>query len=269
MGAINYRLNPFTGAMNAVLITNEEHIIPSVSPYWVRLNEVPLKESPSSMKVYLFAGSSFVQMSEVAAQPASGQFWPDYSAAPGGDTEWNTGLLLFSSAQAGMRIRVNYKGTGMLVAAESEEKIHGVARFDTPGNYTWNCPYGITKVYITAVGGGGAVGNNYIGNEGVFRGGAGGNGYSCFKTPVDVVHGAVYNIHVGASGGGFVPGVGSIDAEDTTFSSLLTAAHGENGGNASNGSAGKDGAGGWNILQYGVGGRQGTDATGGLLIIEW
>ena len=269
MGAINYRLNPFTGAMNAVLISNEEHIIPSVSPYWVRLNEVPLKESPSSMKVYLFTGSSFVQMSEVAAQPASGQFWPDYSAAPGGDTEWNTGLLLFSSAQAGMKIRVNYKGTGMPVAAESEEKIHGTERFDTPGNYVWNCPHGVTKVYVTAVGGGGISGNSHPDGG---PGGRGGNGYSYLKAPVAVAPDTSYAVHVGAaayrnmSGGG-----GIVDAEDTTFGSLLTAVHGENGGNATGGGPGTDGAGGWNILQYGVGQSQpySAAATGGLLIIEW
>lgn len=272
MGAINYRLNPFTGAMNAVLIADEEHVVPTVSPYWIRLTEVPLKETPSSMKVYRWNGSSWVQMSEVAASPASGQFWPDYSAAPNGDTEWNTGLLLFSSAQAGARVKVSYKGTGMAVTAETEEMLHGVYRFATAGDYSWKCPYGLTKVYVTAVGGGGVAGLSDAG-EGV-AGGKGGNGYSYFKEAVTVTPGTTYSIHVGA-GGRRNPSTPSIitSAEDTTLGALLTAAHGANGTDASGTMPGTDGAGGWNIQQYGAGGGRLDPAdwngTDGLLVIEW
>lgn len=49
----NIRINPFIGdggTTNYVDFT-EVHIIPAVSPFVVRLNEVPQKKDPSNMKV--------------------------------------------------------------------------------------------------------------------------------------------------------------------------------------------------------------------------
>ena len=49
----NMRINPFIGdggTTNYVDFT-EMHIIPAVSPFVVRLNEVPQKKDPSNMKV--------------------------------------------------------------------------------------------------------------------------------------------------------------------------------------------------------------------------
>ena len=65
----DYRLDPFTGQINIREITGEEHTIPSNSPYTVRLNEVPYKGNPSTLKVYFRDNGA--QLTEVAAQPAS------------------------------------------------------------------------------------------------------------------------------------------------------------------------------------------------------
>ena len=52
-------------------------------------------------------------LTEVAAQPAQGQFWSDYNTKEGSD--WNTGTLLFNAADAGKIIVVNYNGMGSLL----------------------------------------------------------------------------------------------------------------------------------------------------------
>lgn len=47
----DYRYDPFTDSSAAATISNEVQAIPSSSPYNVRLNEVPLKETPSNLAV--------------------------------------------------------------------------------------------------------------------------------------------------------------------------------------------------------------------------
>lgn len=112
MAIVDLRLNPFTNVLSAKAITNEEHTIPNSSPYTVRLTEVPRKDSPSTLVVKFKGGST---LSEVATNPASGQFWADYNTSPTGYDEWNTGTLLFSPADAGKTIQVTYNGIGTLV----------------------------------------------------------------------------------------------------------------------------------------------------------
>lgn len=47
----DYRLDPYTDAAAPLDIIGEVHMIPASSPYTIRLNEVPLLESPSSLSV--------------------------------------------------------------------------------------------------------------------------------------------------------------------------------------------------------------------------
>lgn len=146
----DYRYNPFENVSTAVTITGETHVIPSVSPYTVRLNEVPLKETPSSISLTI-AGSAGA---EVSAAPAAGEFWPDYSTGADGDDGWNTGTILFNAADAGKTVVVSYVGTGTLVDARTS---HGQAIFKESG--VWICPEGIIKVFISMCGGGGGGGS--------------------------------------------------------------------------------------------------------------
>ena len=63
----DYRYKQFDDVLEPIAISGETHIIPSNSPYEIRLNEVPVKESPSSISLTI-AG---VAASEVAATPAA------------------------------------------------------------------------------------------------------------------------------------------------------------------------------------------------------
>lgn len=124
-GPSNIRINPFTGtggATNYVELT-EKHIIPAVSPYVIRLNEVPEKQDPSNMKmVYVnesTGAATSTTLTEVAATPGKGEFRPDYSTNALEDKTWNTGLIEFSASDAGKIVQVTYTGTGTLAGVNS------------------------------------------------------------------------------------------------------------------------------------------------------
>ena len=57
-------------------------------------------------------------LAEVATDPASGQYQPDYTTKPNGDETWNTGELRFNSADAHKWIQIKYAGIGTLSSAE-------------------------------------------------------------------------------------------------------------------------------------------------------
>lgn len=121
----NIRINPFIGdggTTNYVDFT-EVHIIPAVSPFVVRLNEVPQKKDPSNMKVVYVnettGAPTTTVLTEVAATPGAGEFRPDYSTNADGDENWNTGLIEFSSADAGKSIQVSYTGMGTLAGVKN------------------------------------------------------------------------------------------------------------------------------------------------------
>lgn len=123
----NIRINPFVGSGGATTYVNltETHIIPSVSPFVIRLNEVPEKRDPSNMKcVYVDDTTGAVTsraLTEVAATPAAGQFRPDYSTKADKDDSWNTGLVEFNSADAGKIVQITYTGMGTLAAVQSNK----------------------------------------------------------------------------------------------------------------------------------------------------
>lgn len=120
----DYRHDPFSDVSTAATFT-ERHIIPSVSPYVINLNEIPQKNSPSTMTVKAITnvngstvtyGSTFA---EVAANPSSNEFLPDYNTGADGDENWNTGKLLFNSSNAGQLVEIRYTATGTLAGVKS------------------------------------------------------------------------------------------------------------------------------------------------------
>ncbi len=123
----NIRINPFVGDGGTTTYINltETHIIPSVSPYVIRLNEVPEKQDPSNIRaVWVDSSTGAVTASaltEVAATPAAGEFRPDYSTKADGNDNWNTGLIEFSSSDAGKIVRISYTGVGTLAAVQSNK----------------------------------------------------------------------------------------------------------------------------------------------------
>lgn len=123
----NIRINPFIGDGGTATYINltETHIIPSVSPYVIRLNEVPEKQDPSNIRaVWVDSSTGAVTASalaEVAATPAAGEFRPDYSTKADGNDNWNTGLIEFSSVDAGKIVQISYTGMGTLAAVQSNK----------------------------------------------------------------------------------------------------------------------------------------------------
>ena len=123
----NIRINPFVGDGGTATYINltETHIIPSVSPYVIRLNEVPEKQDPSNIRavwVDSTTGSATASaLTEVAATPAAGEFRPDYSTKADGNDNWNTGLIEFSSSDAGKIVQISYTGMGTLAAVQSSK----------------------------------------------------------------------------------------------------------------------------------------------------
>ena len=50
----DYRHDPFSDISTAISLT-ERHLIPSISPYEIRLNEVPVKNSPTTTVIKEFS----------------------------------------------------------------------------------------------------------------------------------------------------------------------------------------------------------------------
>lgn len=158
-GPSDIRVNPFNNATNYVNLT-ERHIVPSVSPFVVRLNEVPEKQDPSNMQMYYVddttGQTTETALTEVAATPGTGEFRPDYSTNAFDDTSWNTGLIEFSSADAGKIIEVSYTATGTLAGVKTNrypawwldrgDGSDGV--FNPSGNVTISGEKNYTSVFI-------------------------------------------------------------------------------------------------------------------------
>lgn len=122
--ATDYRYNQFEDVLETVEKT-EMHVVPDVSPFVVTLDEVPERGDPTTMVVKEVTGVSEGErvygrtFTEVAETPTSGTFRPDYNTGADGDTAWNTGALLFSSADADTVVEVTYKATGTVASLRS------------------------------------------------------------------------------------------------------------------------------------------------------
>lgn len=115
----DYRLDPWNNVLDIHNISGERHQIPTTSPFTVRLLEVPQKTEPTSLSVVC----NGTAMTEVAATPEQGQFFPDYRANVTGDPNWNRGELLFNAADAGKWITVNYRGMGTLIDSRLPDQL--------------------------------------------------------------------------------------------------------------------------------------------------
>lgn len=90
-------------------IVNEIHTIPASAPYSIKLIEVPLQETISSVS----ATVNLVPVVETNFNILTGQFKVDYS----------TGRITFHSTAAGGTARVTYKGRGSIIAAEDVNEL--------------------------------------------------------------------------------------------------------------------------------------------------
>jgi uncharacterized protein YjbI with pentapeptide repeats len=90
----------------------EVKTIPTSSPYWIYLDEIPREDSPSTLFINEFGGSNFSEVS-FSTSPASGQFRVVY----GGDgtttiATAGQGIVEFNSADAGKIVQIKYYGLG-------------------------------------------------------------------------------------------------------------------------------------------------------------
>lgn len=267
-GPSDIRVNPFNNATNYVNLT-ERHIVPSVSPFVVRLNEVPEKQDPSNMQMFYVddttGQTTETALTEVAATPGAGEFRPDYSTNAFDDTSWNTGLIEFSSADAGKIIEVSYTATGTLAGVKTNrypawwldrgDGSDGV--FAPESNTTISGEKNYTSVFIPSVVTvsvthhaiircqGGFVNNGTISANG--QGAAGG---SAGAPPT-----------AGSSAVAFVSGTLSDEAKDLLINAFCGYAFGAGGGGGGNAgsSGGCSGAAGGN---GGVGGNGGAGGGG-------
>lgn len=293
----DYRYNPFSDALEPVAITGETHIIPSNSPYTIRLKEVPVKESPSTVSLTI----SGVAGVEVAADPAAGQFRCDYTTGADEDDNWNTGLIQFNAADAGKTVVVSYNGMGTLASAN----LHGLQLFTASGTFT--VPKGVDEIYITVVGGGGGGGGgNFYG----YAGGKGGAASAVYKAKFVVTPGVTFTVTCGNGGnggnGGTSSGVVGSAGGTSSFGALVSASGGGGGGGAlgnssadganaafgnaypfslgaaANGANGRTGGAGYagSTIWYGCGGGgggggspnaggNGGNGAGGWILVEW
>lgn len=234
MGAVtDYRLDPFRNVLNAVKISGETHTIPKVSPFTIRLAEVPLKETPSSISLTIGGNMA----SEVSAQPAAGQFWPDYSTGADGDENWNTGTILFNAADAGKKVVVTYKGTGILV---DKRILADTVGFWSPGTYTVIAPLWARQAIITGCGAGGGGGGGYDGpfrknDTNFYASGGGGGGAYVINRHRTVTPGASYTITIGAGGKGGKKATAGSAGGTTSFDSLQSLAGGGGGSGTTSG----------------------------------
>jgi len=76
MGA-NYRYNQFTDAKNFVNQTGEIHVIPSSSPYVIRLGEVPDKESGMTIKIMDFLAAAIVDSFATSITVTNGSWYSE------------------------------------------------------------------------------------------------------------------------------------------------------------------------------------------------
>jgi cytoskeletal protein CcmA (bactofilin family) len=111
----NWRFNPFSGTMNSVSITDEEHTIEyhdDWCAYGIQLNEAPELENPSSVSIVedVTGQPAFSEVPRTQA-PSAGEFSVDYDAL----TYYGTGRIEFNAADVGKAVLVSYKGTGWTV----------------------------------------------------------------------------------------------------------------------------------------------------------
>jgi hypothetical protein len=115
----------------------------------------------------------------------------------------------------------------------------GILVYTSTGNNNVPIPSGITKVYLSMVGGGGGGGSGKVDVNG---GGGGGAGMSIVNYPYTVTGGTTYVCSVGTGGGGATGFDGAGDnGTDTVFNSAVTAALGVGGAGGTSGAGGAGG----------------------------
>lgn len=116
--APDYRYNPFTAVTTPYGYgysgnDKEEQVVPNTSPYEFTLNEIPQKDTPSSLAINIKGGATLTEVSS-STVPASGQFRVIYPEdAPAGAV--GQGRVQFHSSAAGQTMEIKYYGLGAIL----------------------------------------------------------------------------------------------------------------------------------------------------------
>lgn len=122
--ATDYRYDQFNDVLETVERV-ELHIVPSVSPFVIHLDEVPLRGDPSTVIVREVIGTVEGArqygrtFTEVAETPAQDAFRLDYNTGADNDANWNTGAMIFNAADASVMVEVTYQATGTLASLKT------------------------------------------------------------------------------------------------------------------------------------------------------
>lgn len=120
----DYRYDQWNDFSDYLSVT-ERHLIPTQSPYTIKLNEIPAKTSPTSLTVKEYLpttdtyGDTFL---EVAVTPTSTTFYPDYFTGADDDENWNTGTIEFNSNDSGKLVEISYTAKGTLNSVLSPQR---------------------------------------------------------------------------------------------------------------------------------------------------
>jgi len=109
------RFNPFTEEYSPNNISDEQHTIPSSSPFYIRTKEVVKQDTPSTIEIWTGSGKTGTQFTEVSSAPAQGEFQVDY--------KYDSGYIRFNEADANTTIYITYKGIGDVIRAEDVNAI--------------------------------------------------------------------------------------------------------------------------------------------------
>jgi len=98
----------------------------------------------------------------VAAQPAQGQYWPDYNTTAHGVADWNTGTILFNAADAGKIIYASYNGIGTLVDDRVQDMLELAVTTSTQPERDIVCSGSAVSYDSTETSGGGNLSSGYV-----------------------------------------------------------------------------------------------------------
>src|SRR5574343_695042 len=121
----DFRYNPISRVFVPETITAESHtcgLIPNMGGvYGFPLNEIPLKESPSTVIVTRSDSTVFTEVVDTA--PIGTEFYVDYHY----DTYANRGYIIMNSSQNGNTFTVAYKGLGSVMSVANTQYIEQIA----------------------------------------------------------------------------------------------------------------------------------------------
>lgn len=140
--------------------------------------------------------------------------------------------IIISDGQGNIRITVDADGVtningsltvGGTAVGGGGGSAGAIIKFFTAGSTSWTCPTGVTTVWVSGAGGGGAGMYQVAGEGGFYNIQQGGLGGSCYRHQVTVVPGTIYPIVIGTGVGvaatEYVFGSGG---SATTLGSLVT-----------------------------------------------